>query len=145
MKAHHCKLSALALIIGLTIGIGPAVSAQSGITGDFRNATRAEVADAQGRVVLTGTLALVEEEDDDVERKAVLTPTAVDPDAAGEAEVEYPRESAAQQEIEFSVRNLPSDSAVTFMLDGTVVGRSTTDRRGRAELEIEVPRQPATR
>lgn len=145
MKAQHCPQSALALIIGLTIGIGPAVSAQSGVAGDFRNATRAEVADAQGRVVLTGTLTVVEEEDDDVERKAILAPTAVRADAAGEAEVEYPRESATQQEIEFSVRNLPPDSAVTFLLDGTVVGRSTTDRRGRAELELEVPLQPATR
>jgi hypothetical protein len=58
-------------------------------TGNFTNAAAAEVRDAQGQVVLRGQFVLAEEDDDDVERKATLQPTAVDADAAGEAEVEF--------------------------------------------------------
>ncbi len=56
-------------------------------TGDFTNAAVAEVRDAQGQAVLSGQFQGSDEDDDDVERKAVLAPTGVDADAAGEAEV----------------------------------------------------------
>jgi hypothetical protein len=111
-------------------------------TADFTNAATAEVRDAQGQVVLRGQFVLADEEDDDVERKAVLEPTGIDADAAGEAEVEFSREAPATQEIEFSVRNLQPGVVFTFVIDGTDVATATSDRRGRAEVEFDV-RMPA--
>src|SRR5688572_5910476 len=67
-------------------------------TGDLTNAALAEVRDAQGLIILGGQFQLVDEDDDDIERKAVLVPTGVDADATGEAEVEYSRTDPAEQE-----------------------------------------------
>ena len=107
-------------------------------TGDFTNATTAEVRDAHGQVVLRGKFVLVDEEDDDIERKATLEPSGVDADAAGEAEVEFSKGAPAIQEVEFSVRNLPPGIAFTFVIDGVDVATATADRRGRAEVELDV-------
>ena len=112
-------------------------------TGDFTNAAAAEVRDAQGQVVLRGQFVLADEEDDDVERRAVLEPTGIDADAAGEAEVEFSKDAPATQEIEFSVRNLQPGGVFTFAIDGTDVATATSDRRGRAEVEFDV-RMPGT-
>lgn len=107
--------------------------------GDFTNAAVAEVQDGQGQLVLRGQFAVAaEQDDDDVERKAALQPTGNDADAAGEAEVEFSKSAPAQQEIEFSVRNLAAGTSVTFLIDGQVIGQASVDRRGRAELEIDV-------
>jgi hypothetical protein len=111
---------------------------EAAITGDFTNAAAAEVRDPQGQVVLRGQFVLADEEDDDFERKATLQPTAVDGDAAGEAEVEFSKARPAEQEIEFSVRNLQAGAVFTFAIDGRDVGTATADTRGRAELEIEI-------
>jgi hypothetical protein len=105
---------------------------------DFTNAAVAEVRDAQGQLVLSGSFQVGEEEDDDVERKAILAPAGGDADAAGDAEVEYAKNAPAQQEVEFSVRNLARGVAFTFVIDGTTVATATTDSRGRAEVELEV-------
>ena len=110
---------------------------------DFSNAAIAEVRDAQGQVVLRGPFQPVEEEDDDVERKATLEPTAVDADAAGDAEVEFEKNAPAQQEVEFSVRNLTPGATFTFLIDGTEVGTAKADAKGHAELELDV-RVPGT-
>jgi hypothetical protein len=107
-------------------------------TGDFTNAATAEVRDAQGQVVLRGQFVLADEEDDDVERRATLERTGVDADAAGEAEVEFSKAAPAKQEIEFSVRNLQAGVAFTFVIDGVDVATVTADRRGRAEVELDV-------
>ena len=107
--------------------------------GNFTNAATAEVRDAQGQVVLRGQFAQADEDDDDVERKAMLQPTGAVADAAGEAEVEFAKASATRQEIEFSVRNLQAGVAFTFVIDGVDVATATADRRGRAEVEIDVP------
>ena len=107
--------------------------------GDFTNAATAEVRDAQGQVVLRGQFVLADEEDDDIERKAALQPTGVDADAAGEAEVEFARAAPTKQEIEFSVRNLQAGVVFTFVIDGIDVATATADRRGRAEVEVDVP------
>jgi hypothetical protein len=104
--------------------------------GDFSNAAVAEVHDAQGQPLLRGQFSAFQEDDDDVERKAQLEPSGADTDAAGEAEVEFPKATPAQQEIEFSVRNLEPGTALTFLINGQAVGQATVDRRGRAELEI---------
>jgi hypothetical protein len=112
-------------------------------TGDFTNAAVAEVRNAQGQVVLSGQFQRVDEEDDDVERKAILAATSVHAEAAGEAEVEFTKEGLAEQELEFSVRNLPPNAAFTFVIDGTEVATTSTDPRGRAEVELDV-RMPDT-
>src|SRR5687768_10786203 len=79
--------------------------------GDFRNATTAEVHDAQGPI-LRGQFSAVEEEDDDVERKARLESIGTDADATGEAEIEFPRNDPARQEVEFSVQKLEPGTAL---------------------------------
>jgi hypothetical protein len=108
-------------------------------SGNFTNASTAEVRDAQGQVVLRGPFFVADEEDDDIERKATLQPTGIDADAAGEVEVEFAKAAATKQEIEFSVRNLSAGVALTLVIDGVDVTTATTDSRGRAEQEIDVP------
>jgi len=112
--------------------------ATTAVSADFTNAAIAEVRNADGQVVLQGQFVLAEEDDDDAERKATLKPTGVDADAAGEAEVEFARSAPATQEIEFSVRGLEAGATVTFVIDGQDVATATTDRRGRAEVELDV-------
>jgi hypothetical protein len=112
-------------------------------TGDFTNAASAEVRDAQGQVILSGPFQLVEEDDDDIERKATLAPTGIDADAAGEAEIEFSKAAPADQEVEFSVRNVAAGAVLTFVIDGTEVATATADARGRAEIELDV-RMPGT-
>jgi hypothetical protein len=107
---------------------------------DLSNAVAAEVLDGQGQAVLRGQFAAVEEEDDDVERKAPLGPVGSDTDAGGEAEIEFAKSAPAQQEVEFSVHSLQPGIAVTFLIDGQTVGQATVDRRGRAEFETEIAR-----
>ena len=65
----------------------------------------AEIRDSTGEVVLRGTFMLVEEEDDDIERKAALAPTTGG-EVMGEAEVEFATEMPADQEVEFAARGL---------------------------------------
>lgn len=115
----------------------------TGVTGNFTNAAAAEVRDAQGQVVLQGQFAVAAEDDDDIERKAVLKPTGIVADAAGEAEVEFAKSAASTQEIEFWVRGLQAGAVFTFVIDGQEVATATADRRGRAEVELDV-RIPGT-
>jgi hypothetical protein len=115
------------------------LSGQAGTpSGDFTNAQVAEVRDAQGQTVLSGQFQPADEEDDDVERKAVLAPTGVDADATGEAEVEFSKDAPADQEVEFSVRNVSPHAVLTFVIDGTAVATAKADASGRAELELDV-------
>ena len=95
--------------------------------------------------MLRGQFAPVEEEDDDVERKAELKPAGSDTDAAGEAEVEFAKASPKTQEVEFSVRNLQAGAVYTFVIDGTEVATATADKDGRAEVELEVKMPGAAR
>jgi hypothetical protein len=111
---------------------------------DFTNAALAEVRNAEGQAILSGQFQLVEEEDEDVERKAMLAPTAVDADAAGEAEIEFSKAAPAEQEVEFTVRNIAPGAVLTFVIDGTEVATATADRRGRAEVEWDVRMPGAT-
>jgi hypothetical protein len=116
-------------------------------TGDFTNASVAEVRDAQGQIVLRGQFAVAEEEDDDVERKAPLEQTGVDADASGEAEVEFAKAAPTVQEVEFAARNLQPGATFTFVIDGQDVATARADRGGNAEVELEVrlPGAPASR
>ena len=108
------------------------------VTGNFTKAAVAEVKDAQGQIVLRGEFQPVDEDDDDVERKATLTAAGVDTDASGEAEIEFPKNAPTEQEVEFSVRNVAAGTVLTFVIDGTAVGSATADAKGRAELELDV-------
>jgi hypothetical protein len=107
-------------------------------TGDFTKASTAFVRDAQGQTVLQGRFMPPVEEDDGLELRAALAPAGSDADAAGEAEVEFAKTGATMQEVEFTVRNLPPDTNFVFAIDGTDVASTRTDRRGRADVEVDV-------
>ena len=134
-------IAGLAGILAFAVYMVTQLHAQTTVpAADFTNAASAEVQDSQGQIVLRGQFAVADEQDgDDVERKADLQPAGTDPDAAGDAEVEFAKSAPAQQEIEFSVRNLAAGTSVTFLIDGHVIGQASVDRRGRAELEVDVP------
>ena len=108
------------------------------LSGDFTNAATAEVRDAQGQIVLRGQFAPADPEDNEVERKATLEPVGTDTDARGEAEVEYATATPAEQEVEFSVRQLQPNTVFTFVIDGTTIATATTNGRGEAEVEVDV-------
>jgi hypothetical protein len=112
-------------------------------TRDFTNAATAQVRDAQGQIVLQGDFMPPVEEDGGLERRATLAATGVDPDAGGEAEIEFAKTAATEQEVEFTVQNLPPGASFTFVIDGTDVASATTDRQGRAEVELDI-RMPGT-
>jgi hypothetical protein len=94
--------------------------------------------DAGGQIVLQGEFTAPVEEDGGLEHRARLAPTGVDADAAGEAEVEFAKTGATSQEVEFSVRNVQPGGSFTFVIDGLDVASATSDRRGRAEVEVDV-------
>ena len=122
-----------------------AQGAREPVTGDYSNAAIAEVRNAQGHSVLRGQFAPVAEEDDDIERKATLTPVGSDADAAGDAEVEVTKATPTEQEIEFSIKNVEPGAAFTFVIDGRVIGTTKADTRGRAEIEVDVARRAAAK
>jgi hypothetical protein len=107
-------------------------------TGDFTNASTAFVRDAQGQTVLQGRFMAPVEEDGGLELRATLAPAGSDADASGEAEVEFAKASVTTQEVEFTVRNLQPDANFVFAIDGTDVASAKTDRRGRADVELDV-------
>ena len=141
-KRQWIPIAGLLAIVAVAIYMVARMDAQSAATGDYANASVAEVRDGQGQVILRGQFVVSNEDADDVERKAVLEPTGADSDAAGEAEVEIPA-TAGAQEVEFSVWNVQAGSAVTFVIDGQEVASATTDSRGRAEVELEITRPGA--
>jgi hypothetical protein len=137
-KRQLIPIAGLIAIVAVAMYMVAQLDAQAPVVkGNFSNAAIAEVRDSQGQVILRGEFAPVEEDDDDIERKATLAPSGSDTDAAGEAEVETTNETPAQQEIEFSIRNVEPGTMYTFMIDGQVVGTASADQRGRAELEVE--------
>jgi hypothetical protein len=128
--------------LAAVVAVGSAIYAsdqQPPITGDFRNANAAEIRDAQGQVLLRGTFAPVDsDEDDEVERLAKLAPATPGSSATGEAEVEHRKSEPNEQEVEFQVSGVPARSAVTLVLDGKPVITVTADDKGKAEAEINV-------
>jgi hypothetical protein len=105
---------------------------------DFRNAVTAEIRDSHGELVLRGAFMLVEEEDDDIERKAPLA-AATGGEVMGEAEVEFATEMPADQEVEFTARGLVAGATYTLVVDGREVATVTADPRGRIAIELDVP------
>lgn len=129
-------LATMAAAVYMVVQLNAQTSAPAG---DFTNAAIAEVRDAQGQVLLRGSFQQAEEEDDDIERKAVLAMAGADADARGEAEVEFSKNAPAKQEVEFSVRNLAPGTVLTFAIDGVDVATATADGKGQAEVELDVP------
>jgi hypothetical protein len=105
---------------------------------DFRNAATAEIRDSTGKVVLRGTFRLVEEEDDDIERKAALALTTGG-EVMGEAEVEFATEMPTDQEVEFAARGLEGGATYMLVVDGREVASVVADPRGRIAIELDVP------
>lgn len=128
--------------VAVVVAVGSAIYAsgqQPPMTGDFRNAVAAEIRDAQGQVLLRGTFAPVDsDEDDEVERLATLAPIAPGSSATGEAEVEHRKSEPNVQEVEFQVSGVPARSSLTLVLDGKPVVTVTADDKGKAEAEINV-------
>ena len=113
------------------------------ITGDFRNATVAEVHDAQGQVLLRGSFAAIQADDaGEVERLATLTGALPDVKATGEAEIEYQADKPAEQELELTVRGLMAGIDVAFVIDGQTVATAKSDARGGVEVELAVNGTP---
>jgi hypothetical protein len=126
-------------VIALTGYVVARFNGQEAIqSADFRNAATAEIRDATGKVVLRGTFKLVEEEDDDIERKAALAFTTGG-EVMGEAEVEFATEMPADQEVEFAARGLTVGATYTLIVDGRQVASVVANRRGRIAIELEVP------
>ena len=117
------------------------LEAQPATPVDFTGAATAEVRDAGGQVLLQGLFETeVEEDEQETERNARLTPTGAAPNAAGEAEVEFDSDATSVQDIEFSVKGVAPGTALTFVIDGIEVAKATSNARGKADVELEVPR-----
>ena len=104
---------------------------------------RREIRDGDGVVVLRGTFKLVEEEDDDIERKAALA-FAPDGEFLGEAEVEFATEMPVDQEVEFAAHGLAAGVTYTLVVDEQEVATVAADERGRIAVELDVPLPGAT-
>ena len=130
------------VIVAVIAAAGYAVARFSGPqaipSADYRNAATAEIRDSRGTTVLRGTFILVEEEDDDIERKAALAPTTGG-EVMGEAEVEFATEMPADQEVEFAARGLEVGATYTLVVDGQEVASVPADSRGRIAIELNVP------
>ena len=151
MKSPVKKLGAIGFALAAAVGVATMVSLDGNQTaatmGDFRNATTAEVRDAQGTVLARGTFAATAgDSDKEIERKATLTATNPGGTATGEAEIEYQTDKADVQEVEFNVKGVPARAIVTLVLDGRDVVAATANDKGEAEAEVNVntgqPRTP---
>ena len=139
-KIAAAGLAVTALVAVLMV-INISGNQTASVSGDFRNATTAEVRDAQGKVLLRGTFAAAGNTND-VERQAPLTATADGGQASGEAEIEYSKDKPDVQEIEFEVAGVPARAIVTLVLDGRDVISATADDKGRAKAEFDVAVTP---
>jgi hypothetical protein len=140
MTRHVSALVAL-MIFSLACGGARTVGEfVPGPAADFRGASAAEVRNAQEQVILSGQFVETAGETDEVERKATLAATGVDADASGAVEVESCRDADCKsQEIEFEVLNVEPATVLRLLIDGKDFGTVTTDSRGRASVERNVP------
>jgi hypothetical protein len=132
---------AVTIAVAVVMVIGLSGNQTASVSGDFRNATTAEVRDAQGKVLLRGTFAAAADTND-VERQATLTATPDGGQASGDAEIEYSKDKPDVQEIEFEVAGVPARAIVTLVLDGRDVISATADDKGRAKAEFDVAVAP---
>lgn len=97
-----------------------------------------EIRDADGQVVLTGSFSDTTDVGGEKERFAQLSPTSVDADAKGAAEIEIKTRAGAtaEQELEINVERLAAGATFKVFIDGQEITSFTTDARGEAELEM---------
>jgi hypothetical protein len=105
---------------------------------DFSNASFAEVRDAAGQILLRGEFKVDDDDEDEIERTALLTAVGSDPDASGEAEVETLQTVQSDQDVELTAINLQPGARLTFAIDGQEVATVVADQRGRIELERRI-------
>ena len=140
-KVERAAIAGLVAVAGLaTVAVVQSSGQQqSAITGDFRNAATAEVHDAQGNVIATGTFAPVESEDaGEVERLAPLTSAASGGTATGEVEVEYVADKPTEQEVELTLTGAAAGSEVTLIVDGQRVLTAKAGKNGKVDAEVIV-------
>jgi hypothetical protein len=132
-----------ALLIGSVAGCFGTRGGSTFVPGpvaDFRNAATAEVRTAQDQVILTGQFVETSTDTTEVERKATLAATGAGATASGAVEVESCRRSGCdKQEIELDIVNAPPGAVLRLLIDGKDVGTVTSDSRGRASVEREIP------
>lgn len=132
---------ALALAAAGTVAIAQLNGEQAPVVaGDFRNAAVAEVHGTQGQVLMRGSFAPADSDDEgEVERLAPLTAVAAEfNNARGEAEVEYQTDTPTEQEVELSLTGVPSGTEIGFVIDGQRIATARADNRGRISLELTV-------
>jgi hypothetical protein len=138
-KVQTLSVAGLVAIIAATSIAVVQLSGQQAtpLTGDFRNAAVAEVHDGQGHVLLRGSFAAVDTDDEgEVERLAPLTPASPEVKASGEAEVEYQTDAPGEQEVEFTLKGLAPEAEVALLIDGQRVATAKADTRGRISVEL---------
>lgn len=136
--------AALALFLGsIVVACGGARGNSTFVPGpaaDFRNAASAEIRNAQDQVILSGSFVETSSDSSEVERKATLAATGAGATATGAVEVESCRGSGCdKQEIELEMVNVPPSTILRLVIDGKEVGSVTSDARGRASVEREIP------
>lgn len=132
---------ALALAAAGTVTIAQLNGEQTAaVTGDFRNAAVAEVHGSQGQVLMRGSFAPADSDDEgEVERLAPLTAVASEfNNAKGEAEVEYQTDTPTEQEVELSLTGVPAGTEIGFVIDGQRIATAKADNRGRISIELTV-------
>lgn len=137
-RRQWIPVSGLIATIAIAAAFVVQLHAQRAPAGDYSKAALAEVKNAQGAVILSGKFVPVDEDDEDIERKATLTPAGPDKDATGTAEVEVSKEKPAEQEIEFAIRNVDPAGRYTFLVDGKEIGSAVADKNGRAGVDLNV-------
>ena len=132
---------ALALAAAGTVTIAQLNGEQTAaVTGDFRNAAVAEVHGSQGQVLMRGSFAPADSDDEgEIERLAPLTAVASEfNNAKGEAEVEYQTDTPTEQEVELSLTGVPAGTEIGFVIDGQRIATAKADNRGRISIELAV-------
>ena len=132
---------ALALAAAGTMTIAQLNGEQTAaVAGDFRNAAVAEVYGSQGQVLMRGSFAPADSDDEgEIERLAPLTAVASEFNSAkGEAEVEYQTDTPTEQEVELSLTGVPAGTEIGFVIDGQRIATAKADNRGRINIELAV-------
>lgn len=138
MSTRFVAGSAAAIVAALYLASSLGAQAPAASPADLRNAAAAEVRTAEGQAVMRGDFTSVDEDDDDMERKAALKP-ADGGKGTGDAEVEFAKDQPKEQEVEFLGRDLTPGIEYSLLIDGHEVAKATADKRGRIEIEVNVP------
>jgi hypothetical protein len=121
------------MMLSVALAVAGTVGAQGPQRADLGNldqATRIEIRDSAGSVVLSGNFEIRPGITDD--KDARLTG---DGDARGEADIDI--DGSTEQELEVEVRGLAPNQTYSVWIDDRQVGTFTTDAQGRGDVEWE--------